>query len=218
MSEEKKVPSPAPELDHQSVTEAPAEQEQTAAEAEVEAEEAVTESSEQSEDAKAIKQKKSERSVMRYISVLFGAAFLLLLITFVMENRQHQQAMTESQAQIENLSEKSDNAVARLKDTVEENERLKEKLEEYEEIRKTWFDEKEELQAYAFDMKKSTQAMDWFWQIDEAYAQKRYALAQELIEKFEATGLVELLPKLSSTGTDRLSPYERYAEIRDKVM
>ena len=193
MSEEKKIPSPTPEKDEN----------KTAETAEV---------------SKEVKQKKSERSVVRYISVLFAAAFVLLLVTFMMEARQYQQAMSESQAQIEDLNDKNNSAVNRLNDTIEENEKLKQQLAEYEEHRSTWFDEKEQLQAYAFDMKKTTQAMDWFWQIDEAYTQKRYTLAQQLIEKFEATGLQELLPTLSSTGTDRLSPAERYAEIRDKVM
>ena len=60
---------------------------------------------------------------------------------------------------------------------------------------------------------KALQAMDWFWQIDEAYVKGRYSLCRSLIQNLQSAGLVEYLPKESTTENDRFSPYDRYQEI-----
>ena len=64
---------------------------------------------------------------------------------------------------------------------------------------------------------KGLSAMDWFWQIDEAYAKGRYALCRSLITSLDEAGLTEYLPKASITENDRFSPYDRLAEIREIV-
>ena len=65
--------------------------------------------------------------------------------------------------------------------------------------------------------KKGLEAMDWFWQIDEAYAKGRYSLCRSLITSLDEAGLTEYLPKESITDNDRFSPYDRLAEIREIV-
>ena len=167
-----------------------------------------------SQKEKEMAQKKSERSVVRYISVLFGAAFALLLFTFVMEMRQHQQAISESQAQISDLKEISTSATQRLQDVLDENKALKEKLDEAEKTENAL----EEVQAQAAELDRSVRAMDWFWQINEAYTRNRYSLARKLIESLEADGLQECLPRESITENGRFSPYDRFMEIREKVV
>ena len=190
MSEEKKHPSPAPEQDKPAETE---------------------------ELSKVTKQAKSEKSVVRYISVLFAAAFVLLLFTFAMEARQHQQQMSDSQQQIEDLSQKSNSAVQSLNNMVRENEELKDELEQYLTDGKVWEEEKSQLETELGSRELSLKAMDYFWQISEACAGKRYTLARDLMEEMEAQQLVESLPRTSATGNDRLSPYERYMELHDKL-
>ena len=62
---------------------------------------------------------------MRYIAILFAAAFVLLLLTFLMERRQTEAIMQENQAQIEDLQQ-SVSAVQSLKNLYAETEALKE--------------------------------------------------------------------------------------------
>ena len=62
--------------------------------------------------------------------------------------------------------------------------------------------------------------MDYFWQINEAYVRGKTTLCKQLITAMESASgqLVENLPKENTTGTDRFSPYDRYMEIRGKVI
>ena len=46
-------------------------------------------------------QKRRQKSVFQYIAILFGAAFVLLLFTFVMERRQYQLLQEQNEAQID---------------------------------------------------------------------------------------------------------------------
>ena len=62
------------------------------------------------------------------------------------------------------------------------------------------------------DLTKGSQAMDWFWQINEAYARGRYSQARSLIQEM-GEELPNYLPKESVTDNGRYSPYDRYQEI-----
>lgn len=169
-------------------------------------------------------QRRRRSSVFQYIAILFMAAFVLLLITFLMERRQSQQ-------QIDDLKQ-SVSAYQTLQGLMEDNAALQTRVDELEREL-----EQEKETAYAFEVAVdgvtdrlshtenvlawTGQAMDYFWQINEAYVRGRYALCRELIAKIEspetdpaAGPLMEYLPKESSTDTDRFSPYDRYMEIR----
>lgn len=163
-------------------------------------------------------QRRRQRSVFRYIAVLFCAAFVLLLFTFMMERRQYQQLQEDNKQQ-------SVSAAQTLNGILEENARLKEQLAESDVQSKDLADQlaaardqqaaaEERLQA----LEKIAPAMDWFWQIDEAFVRGRYAKCRELIASLEAGGLEHYLPRQSATDNDRFSPYDRYMEIRGKVI
>lgn len=166
-------------------------------------------------------QRRRQRSVLQYIAVLFCAAFVLLLFTFMMERRQYQRLQEENQDNIQ----QSVSATQTLNGILEENKQLKEQLEEQTE-------QLEDLQA-RYDRLKAdydsveqtslqqsctAQAMDWFWQINEAFVRGRYSKCRELIASLEADGLTDFLPRESATDNDRFSPYDRYMEIRGKVI
>ena len=168
-------------------------------------------------------QKRRRQSALRYITILFGAAFVLMLFTFLMERRQNEALMQENQEQIENLQQ-SVSAWQSLQGLITENEELKVeiarleteigKLESSADILAGQLNTTEQALDTA---KKSLNAMDWFWQIDEAYARGRYALCRTLIESLDAAGLTETLPRVSITDNGRFSPYDRLREIRDSV-
>ena len=46
-----------------------------------------------------------QQSALRYITILFAAAFVLMLFTFLMERRQTEALMQENQEQIESLQQ-----------------------------------------------------------------------------------------------------------------
>ena len=168
-------------------------------------------------------QKRRQQSALRYITILFGAAFVLLLFTFLMERRQTEALMQENQEQIESLQQ-SNSAVQSLKDLYAENEALKDEIAALEtEISKLETD-KNTLSGHITNVeltnanqKKALDAMDWFWQIDEAYVRGRYALCRSLIASLDSAELTEYLPKQSVTDNGRFSPYDRLAEIRAAV-
>lgn len=165
-------------------------------------------------------QKRRQKSVFQYIAILFGAAFVLLLLTFVMERRQYQLLQEQNEAQIDDLQQ-SVNAVQSLNSLYEENAALKEKTQELEEENQDLQEQVDQLEQQVSDLsvqaEKTSQAMDWFWQIDEAYVRGKYALCRQLIESLEEANLKEWLPKESITDNGRFSPYDRYQEIYDAL-
>ena len=168
-------------------------------------------------------QKRRQQSALRYITILFGAAFVLMLFTFLMERRQNEVLMQENQEQIEDLQQ-SVSAVQSLKNLYAENDALKEQIAQLEEKTSRLETEKNTLSGHVTNVelnlanaKKGLQAMDWFWQIDEAYAKGKYALCRSLIESLDTAELTGYLPTESITDNGRFSPADRLAEIRDKV-
>ena len=150
--------------------------------------------------------------VLFYLMILFAAAFLLLLMSFLMQRRANQEA-------IDNLQETSNSATQSLQNTIQQNEELTKQVEDLEEAfsenQQTIRDQEnqlENLEQQVEDLTKGSQAMDWFWQINEAYARGRYSQARSLIQEM-GEELPNYLPKESVTDNGRYSPYDRYQEI-----
>ena len=168
-------------------------------------------------------QQRRQKSALRYITILFAAAFVLMLFTYLMERRQTDVLLQENQEQIADLQQ-SVSAVQSLKDLYAENEALRVEIAALEtEISKLETD-KNTLSGHITNVElsktkaeKGLQAMDWFWQIDEAYAKGKYSLCRSLIRSLEEAQLHEYLPKESITNNERFSPYHRLAEIRGIV-
>ena len=150
--------------------------------------------------------------VLFYLMILFAAAFLLLLMSFLMPRRANPEA-------IDNLEETSNSATQSLQNTIQQNEELTKQVEDLEEAfsenQQTIRDQEnqlEDLEQQVEDLTKGSQAMDWFWQINEAYARGRYSQARSLIQEM-GEELPNYLPKESVTDNGRYSPYDRYQEI-----
>lgn len=165
-----------------------------------------------------------QRSVFQYVAILFAAAFLLLLYSFMMERRQYQSSLEQNQEQIDSLQQ-SASAVQRLDALYEENAKLKEQAADLEEQLAEAQRELEGLETLAANLtavqEQFTRAMDLFWQIDEAYVRGRYTLCRTLIEQMEdvsqGSALKEYLPRESTTDNGRFSPYDRYQEIYEGI-
>ena len=177
-------------------------------------------------------QRRRQSSVFRYIAVLFCAAFVLLLFTFIMERRQYQRLQEENQ----DNKQQSVSATQTLNGILEENKALQDRVNQLEQ---ELAQEKDAASAFEVSLDGAadalahtenvltwtSQAMDYFWQINEAYVRGKLRLCRSLIEQLEspdttpeAGPLAEYLPKESATDNDRFSPYDRYMEIRERVI
>ena len=152
-------------------------------------------------------------SVLFYLVILFAAAFLLLLMSYFAQQRDR-----------DNLEQTSNSAVQTLTQILQERDQLKAENETLEaqltDLERQLADAQSEAEgaqdAAAEAVREANltaQAMDFFWQIDEAYVRGRYSLCRELIASLENGRLTAYLPKESATDTDRFSPYDRYQEI-----
>ena len=158
----------------------------------------------------------SKHSVLTYMTIMFVAAFVLLLLAYFMQHRSNEEA-------IDGLKD-SMTAMQTAQQVYEENSALKDQVNQLEEQIQSMQNEiaglersnsllQGENESLVYASESTAQAMDWFWQINEAFVRGRNSLALELIEQINTAGLVEYLPKESITNNGRFSPYERYLEI-----
>ena len=168
--------------------------------------------------------KHRQKSVFQYITILFAAAFVLLLYTFMMERRQNDILQQQSNDKLNQLQQQSISAVQSLDNLYKENKELKQSVDYLQEQVAQLEQEKLKLDqdlAAAQDtnqwQQRSAEAMDWFWQVDEAYVRGKYSLCRTLMRHLEDTGdgdpLKNYLPQESATKNGRFSPYHRYEEI-----
>lgn len=156
-------------------------------------------------------------SVFGYMAVLFGVAFLLLLMAFFQQRRANAEtadALQQSQSTISSIQQLMDENKALR----EENETLKEtadalqgQVTELDAARRLQNLNLEELTERAETSEQALKAMDYFWQIDEAYVLNRYYLCRTLIQ--EMGELSEYLPDWKATDNNRFSPAKRFEEI-----
>ena len=168
--------------------------------------------------------KHRQKSVFQYITILFAAAFVLLLYTFMMERRQNDILQQQSNDKLNQLQQQSVSAVQSLDNLYQENEYLKQSMDHLETQISNLEQEKQQLEqdlAASQDtvewQQRSAQALDWFWQVDEAYVRGKYSLCRTLMRHLEDTSdgdpLKNYLPQESATKNGRFSPYHRYEEI-----
>ena len=156
--------------------------------------------------------------VLLYLVILFAAAFVLLLMSYRMQQRANQVAM-------ENLQQTSNSATQSLENLITERDALSEQVDEMQtqlddlqdQLKQTQTDNTT-LQQQADELSRQLKAMEYFWQIDDYYARGYYTQAKALIETVEEQGLQDALPSENTTGTDRFSPAQRYQEIRDALI
>lgn len=166
---------------------------------------------------RASQQRRRRNSVFQYIAILFMAAFVLLLYTFMMERRQSQQ-------QIDDLKQ-SASAYQTLQGFISENTQLKQQVQDLKRTRESLESQLKEAvsaqQTASEDLaasEKTTEALSWFWELNDAYVRGRFNQCRELITAMEEVGVAQFLPEENITGTEHLSPAARYEEIRNRVI
>ena len=153
-------------------------------------------------------QRRSQRSVFQYITVLFAAAFLLLLMTYMMQQRLNK-------AQIDDLQQSSNSTLQTLENIIAERDQLRQEKEELSDQLDDALQKAEASEATVDKQERALQAMDWFWRIQRQFSRGYTRAARELAEQFEASGLVADLPDVSYAEPDGPSPKQQYAELYD---
>ena len=153
---------------------------------------------------------KRSRSVVIYILILFIAAFLLMALSFLMNQRSNTETMGALQSSVSTMAElqAAQEKIIALQDELDET---KDTLNETEEYLENFEDAAETARNQAshaeYRLEQTQIAMDLFWQLDEAY----------VLEDAERCG--EILAEMNRNAEDPLDGYlseratDRYAEI-----
>lgn len=153
------------------------------------------------------------KKVYTYVAVLFAVAFLLILWTFLMNQRSSEEMMHEI---------RSGNDA--MQNVLEENELLESRNAELENAVAALEDERdtltEENDALREDIEMKSAmlcALDWLRELETQYTAGNYADARETVRMIEDNGLAPYLSKpelhTSADGNDYVSPAARYGAI-----
>lgn len=155
--------------------------------------------------------------VMTYLVILFGAAFLLMLFSYLMQQRQNaeninnlSQTVSAVQSLEDIIKEKDDleNQVLALNATVE---RLQDELGEV----KTQLAQAQAVEAV---QDAAIRALDQLRYMEELYGKKHYKACREQIDGFLAEHLDTYLPDTTDiAGEDIPSPAQRFQSIYDAL-
>lgn len=174
----------------------------------------------ESERRRASQQRRRRQSVVIYIFVLFLAAFVLMFLSLLMERRQNEENIHDLTQTITGLRD-SVSAMQSVEQLYQDKTDLLARVDELEEqaaaLREQLDRQALEQEALGNTLDRTVRAMDLFWQIDEAFVRGRYPLCRQLIGSLREQGLAEALPRESTTGNERFSPYDRYQEIWDRL-
>lgn len=150
------------------------------------------------------------KKVYTYVAVLFTVAFLLILWTFLMNQRSSQAIRDEI---------KSGNSA--LQSTLEENDTLEARARELEAQLAEAEADRDALSEALERKSEQLRALDWLIEIENDCRAKELDEAKENIRAFEKEGAAEDLPtealRTSITGDDAPSPAARYQSIVDKL-
>ncbi len=150
------------------------------------------------------------KKVYTYVAILFTVAFLLILWTFLMNQRSSQAIRDEI---------KSGNHA--LQSTLEENDTLEARVDELETQLAAAEEDSKALNETVSLQSDQLRALDWLLEIEQAYGAKDYDTAKENIRAFEKDGASKNLPekplRTGISGDDAPSPADRYQSIVDEL-
>lgn len=158
----------------------------------------------QETDKKVPVSSKTNPHIISYMVILFLTAFLLLIVSYFMQQRQSDREV------ITGLQNSGTSATQTIHNVLERNQQL---LDDNEALRNQLEAEQERGEA----QDQQLLAMDWLWRIQREYYRGRYSAARELIRAFEATGLADHLPAQPLVDEEYRTPAEQYQSIRDAL-
>ncbi|MBO5918042.1 MAG: hypothetical protein J6Q14_04680 [Oscillospiraceae bacterium] len=143
---------------------------------------------------------KNNPHIISYMVILFLAAFLLLIVSYFMQQRRTDlEVISGLQDSGLSASQTIHNVLERNQQLLDDNRALREQLDARQEA--------------AQEQEETLLAMDWLWRIQREYYRGYYSSARTLIRSFEATGLVDKLPTQPLVDEEYRTPTEQYQSI-----
>ncbi len=161
-------------------------------------------STEEQNSAQSPRRKTNRPALFAYMVALFAVAFLLLLMSYFMQQRRNDQQLIEEGLQ------KNASALQITQSVQKQNEELRSQLAAAKAENETLLKQNE-------NKAQTILAMDWLWRIEREYFRKSYSNARNLIEEFESSGLKEWLPSGPLVDSDYRSPLEQYEAMYDSL-
>lgn len=162
-------------------------------------------------------EKERQKRVYTYIAVLFTAAFILILWSFLSTHRSNQEVIDRLEGSTSMMQSTLEQNAA-LESRVEELEARTEELEDALERAEDALDAAEEASEA---QEAIITALDRLRRIEGAYEAYRYETAKALVLAFEEDGLTQYLPECSlhtdADGNDAESPLTTYRRISAKL-
>lgn len=171
-----------------------------------------------------------------YLAVLFGAAFLMLLLAYFVQRRNNETAISELRSTMDLSREELMEEIQGLEEEklglegqiTQLEEQLKQEQESSQEFQTLYDGARSSASHLEYCLCKRSEAIELFWQLDRAYSQGHSQRCRELIELLEAPEADPLKNYLPDTAdrdsydnsgymADWPSPAERYREIYDKL-
>ena len=147
-----------------------------------------------------------------YLTILFAAAFLLLLLSYLMQQRTNSETIEGLKQSVSAMQ--SIDSLQKEKEGLESQVALlEEQVAHLEGQVSALQNETAALQSAAEEQAHAAEAMDWFWRIQRELSRGRYGSARSLVEAFQATGLEDCLPTDHPADPEGPSPAEQYQEI-----
>lgn len=159
---------------------------------------------------------KKTAAVVNYISLLLIAAFLLLLMTYLMEQRQSAEILDGLRNSVSAM-QSVDSLYDENAELREDNSVLQQELYKEQQAALSKQLEIDSLEEELEETNLKILALDWFWQLSEAYALEDEELTLDLLEEMESLDLESYLPLESYSETGHYSPAHRYKEIKKEL-
>lgn len=164
-----------------------------------------------------VSERERQKRVYAYIAVLFTAAFILILWSFLSTHRSNQEVIDQVKG-----------STSLMQSTIEENRALESEIDALEarvDELETSLDRAEEALDAAAEASARQEAvisaLDRLRKLEGAFEAYQYETAKELVLAFEDNDLVQYLPDTplhtEPDGNDAESPLATYERIRAKL-
>ena len=151
-------------------------------------------------------EEKGRHPVVVYIVVLFLAAFLLMVLSLVMQHRSNQ-AMGRLEDSVSALQE-----TQRAQD---ENLRLQQEIESLTAALTETQSDLAEAEGQLEDQGKALQALNLLYALQQQFSARNYEACEESIAAMEEGALAQYLPREAGDGVT--APAQRYQQLKDAV-
>ena len=165
-------------------------------------------------ESPAPKKEKSQHVVV-YIMILFIAAFLLMALSSLMQQRSNDEAFGKLEHSLSNMQavQATQDQIIELQRQLADAEKEQDKLlEEIEALEGRIEDDKV---AVAQEQLRS-QAMLALYNLQQNYLNQEFDACMEILQYMEDNGLVDLLPERAID--DATSPATRYLQLREALL